>query len=123
MIQTINNLAEDIHTNNVKYGWWNDPETGVSLIDSPYVIATKMLLVITEMSEAVEGYRKGLPDDHLPHRSMVETELADAMIRILDIAGALKLDLGGAISEKLSYNSTRPDHKVENRVKKGGKKF
>lgn len=124
--EQINTLVEDIHSKNVLAGWWNDPETGESLLNqshTPYVIATKILLVHTELSEAVEGYRKGIMDDKLPHRTMIEAELADALIRIFDIAGALKLDLGGAIQEKREFNSTRPDHKVENRVKKGGKKF
>ena len=54
---------------------------------------------------------------------MVEVELADAVIRILDLSGKLDLDLMGAIKEKMEYNSTRADHKRENRNKEGGKKF
>ncbi len=71
----------------------------------------------------MEGHRKGLADDKLPHRLMVEVELADAVIRIADLAGALGLDLGGAIAEKLEYNRNRPDHKPENRNADGGKKY
>ena len=62
-------------------------------------------------------------DNHLPHRKMVEVELADAMIRIMDLAGAMNLDLGGAMVEKLLYNTQRSDHKVDNRAKTNGKKF
>jgi len=62
-------------------------------------------------------------DDKLPHRTMLEVELADAVIRISDLAGALKLDLGGAIAEKLKFNATRPDHKPENRQAIGGKAY
>lgn len=61
-------------------------------------------------------------DEHLPHRKMGEVELADAVIRIADIAGFLGYDLGGAIAEKLEYNKVRPDHKIENRLAEGGKK-
>ena len=50
-------------------------------------------------------------------------ELADAVIRIMDLAGAMGLDLAGAIVEKLAYNQTRADHKTENRNADGGKKF
>ena len=52
---------------------------------------------------------------------MIEVELADAIIRILDIAGALDLDVGGALIEKFNYNQTRADHKPENRNAPGGK--
>ncbi len=127
MTEQINELVKEIHSKNIEAGWWNNPETGESLLNqsfTPYVIATKMLLVHTELSEATEGYRKNLMDDKLPHRSMIEVELADAVIRILDLAGAAGVtDLGGAIQEKREFNKTRSDHKVENRVKKNGKKF
>jgi hypothetical protein len=45
------------------------------------------------------------------------------VIRIADLAGALGLDLGGAIAEKLEFNATRPDHKPENRKLENGKKY
>jgi NTP pyrophosphatase (non-canonical NTP hydrolase) len=54
---------------------------------------------------------------------MIEVELADAVIRILDIAGGLKLDLGGALEEKFRYNQNRSDHKIENRKATNGKKY
>ena len=62
-------------------------------------------------------------DDKLPHRSMLEVELADAVIRICDMCGGLGLDLEGAIYEKLEYNKNRADHKLENRLSENGKKF
>jgi NTP pyrophosphatase (non-canonical NTP hydrolase) len=54
---------------------------------------------------------------------MLEVELADTVIRIADLCGGLKLDLAGAILEKLEYNAKREDHKIENRKKEGGKKI
>ena len=103
-------------------GWWNDLETGEPLPLTQERVGDKLMLVVTEIAEAKEGYRKGLMDDHLPHRKMIEVELADAVIRIADLAGALGLDLGAAIVEKMRYNAQRADHKVENRKKEGGKK-
>ena len=64
-----------------------------------------------------------LPDDKLPHRPMREVELADALIRICDLAGAYGMDLGGAVAEKLAYNAHRADHKVGNRQAEGGKSY
>lgn len=85
-------------------------------------VGEKLMLVVTEVAEAMEGYRKMQMDDHLPHRNMLEVELADAVIRILDLSGGLGLDVPGAIAEKLVYNGSREDHKVKNRLAVGGKK-
>ena len=82
-----------------------------------------LCLIHSEISEAMEGHRKNLMDDKLPHRSMLEVELADAVIRICDMCGGLGLDLEGAIYEKLEYNKNRADHKIENRLSENGKKF
>jgi NTP pyrophosphatase (non-canonical NTP hydrolase) len=78
-------------------------------------------LIHSEVSEALEGVRKDTADTHLPHRKAVEVELADAMIRIFDLAGQMDLDLAGAILEKLAYNQQRADHKPEARNAIGGK--
>ena len=81
------------------------------------------MLIVSECSEAMEGDRKGLMDDKLPHREMREVELADAVIRAFDLAGAYRFDLAGAIAEKMLFNAMRPDHKLANRMAAGGKKF
>jgi NTP pyrophosphatase (non-canonical NTP hydrolase) len=103
-------------------GWWGgngkpDPR------DNPLCFSNKLCLIHSEVSEAMEGDRKGLKDDKLPHRDMREVELADALIRILDLAGAYKMDLGGAVAEKMAFNAVRPDHKLEARAAAGGKVY
>lgn len=103
-------------------GWWGsehipDPR------DNPLCFSNKLMLIVSEVSEAMEGDRKNLMDDKLPHRPMREVELADAVIRVFDLAGAYSLDIAGAIAEKLEYNAQRADHKPENRVKEGGKAY
>jgi hypothetical protein len=66
-----------------------------------------LMLVVSELSEALEGYRKDLMDDKLPPRKMFEVEIAGALIRLFDIGGGLGLDLGGAFVEKMDYNAKR----------------
>lgn len=99
-------------------GWWDNTDPTDKVL-----IASKLCLIHSEISEALEGVRKDTMDSHLPTRSTIEVELADAIIRIFDLAGALKLDLSGAILEKLAYNQQRADHKRENRAADGGKKI
>lgn len=129
-------LVDTCHTASYNAGWWKDKASGLDLVQvvnlpsspvedllSNALVAQKLCLSHSELSEAMEGHRKGLMDDKLPHRSMIEVELADAIIRIADLAGALNLDLGGAVSEKLAYNAVRPDHKPEAREAAGGKAY
>lgn len=122
----IKELCEESHRRSVASGWWHESSSGEFQLECEYlryVIATKFSLIHSEISEAFEGYRKDQPDDHLPHRPSIEVELADALIRIGDLAGALGLDLEGAVREKMEYNMIRADHKKEARQAKGGKKF
>jgi NTP pyrophosphatase (non-canonical NTP hydrolase) len=116
----INTFVDLCNKRAVVAGWYNDPATGEPIVRN---VGEILALIHSEISEALEGYRKKLMDDHLPHRRMVEVELADAVIRIADLAGYLDLDLGGAVMEKLEYNRRRADHKPENRAKAGGKAF
>lgn len=118
----INNIVSWIHNLNVTAGWWSDKLTGESTLETRNV-GEILMLIVSEIAEGMEGHRKGLMDDKLPHRPMLEVELADAVIRIFDLAGAKGFDLGGAIFEKVAYNQTREDHKLENRLKPGGKAY
>lgn len=104
-------------------GWWKDKKGHLIDAKDHTVALSKVALMHSELSEAVEGIRKDSMDDHLPHRKASEVEFADAIIRILDYAGAANLDVAGALVDKLIYNVTRPDHKPENRNKIGGKKI
>lgn len=95
-----------IHQDNVAKGFWdgerNDGET--------------LMLVVSELSEALEYLRKGNGNsDHIPNFTGVEEEMADVVIRVMDFCEERGHRLSDAIIEKLAYNRTRPF--------KHGKKF
>lgn len=109
----IYHLARHAHEQASDAGWHDEPRE----------VGTQLMLIVSEVAEAMEAARKDLNDDKLPHRKGIEVELADAVIRIFDLSGALDLDIAGAIAEKLEYNRTRIDHTREHRSASGGKKW
>lgn len=118
--KTIEELQEECHRRARNAGWWDEYDTMPESCRKHF-IAGKIALVHSEVSEALEGFRKGLADAHIPHRPATEVEFADSIIRIMDLAGALELDVAGAIIDKMGYNSHRPDHTREARAAEGGK--
>jgi len=123
----LHQTVSEIYTGNVEAGWYSDPKTGERIQRN---IPEMMMLMVSEISEAMEGVRKNLPDDKLPHRTMVVAELADVFIRWADLVGYLEslgyvdaLEIDEVIYEKREYNANRADHKIENRAAAGGKQF
>jgi len=113
----LDKYSEMCHEANHK--WWHDAN-GNRLVRNKGEL---LCLIHSEISEAMEGERKDLMDDKLPHRRMAEVELVDALIRIFDYAAAHGYDLQGAFEEKMAYNAQREDHKHEARALAGGKKW
>lgn len=89
-LHSLNELATVIHQKNLEAGWWSDLKTGQRIERN---VGELLCLVHSELTEAWEGHADDLNDDKLPHRKMFEVELADAQIRLLDIAGAYACDL------------------------------
>ncbi len=114
IFDSLDELAKLCHDLSSEAGWWPEEPTVETY-------GTKVALIHSEVSEMLEGLRKGVADDHLPHRSMEEVEAADILIRLFDYAAARGLDLSGAMREKLVYNMSRADHKPEARSADGGK--
>ena len=71
-------LQNKIHAQNKELGWWDETR--------PF--HTFICLFHSELSEAMEGDRKGLMDDHLPQYPMFQVELADFVIRCMDWLGS-----------------------------------
>lgn len=91
-------IADLIFTWNEEQGFWPENRN----------FGEAIALVHSELSECLEAHRKSLPDSHLPQHKGVEVELADALIRILDMAAGFNLDVIGALKAKLIYNVNRP---------------
>lgn len=123
---TIRDMAERSHALSRAKGWWDkDPAL-------PFV-PEKLMLIVSEASEALESYRKNEPlsfyvcpkcppniesvsvenfdcerCSSTPKPEGMASELADILIRCGDLAGRLGIDLERAVEEKHAYNLTRP---------------
>lgn len=86
----IRDLCHEIHADNVAAGWWTDLETGESLVGRRNV-GEMLMLCVSEICEGAEGLASDLMDDKLPHRQMIEVELADFLIRSFDLCGGLQI--------------------------------
>ena len=113
----IQELQNKIHNNAVKKGFWEEPIN----------LGEKMMLIVTEIAEMCEAHRKGrrmdyslkavigwVGDDDFKlsfekHvKDTLEDEMADAMIRLLDMAKKLDIPIEDHILAKIRYNSLRP---------------
>lgn len=75
----------------------------------------KLMLAVGELSEAVEELRAGHhPQDIYYNESKPDKpegfpiEIADTIIRLLQLAAALDIDVDMAVALKNEYNKTRP---------------
>lgn len=72
-------------------------------------LITAFALIDSEVAEAIEAVRHGNPSsEKCPEMSLLEEELADVIIRALDLCADLGYDADAIVAAKLSYNETRP---------------
>ncbi len=66
-------------------------------------------LIHSEVSEALEGFRRGNQQSgHIPEFTAIEEELADILIRVLNVANRRECRIAEAVKAKLVYNAGRP---------------
>ena len=105
---TINGLVKQAHENAVNKGFWDTYNRVIDeLWSKDYVedirtayINQFLILTIGEISEAVEGLRKGDADNF-------KEEIADVYIRLSDLVGGLEIDIETEIKKKMDKNKTR----------------
>lgn len=110
--QAINDVAEDVFSVAESKGFWN-----IEDISDFAIIPVKLALIGDEVSEALKVHRDIYDDsDESVATSMTDMqeddfveELADIVIRTMDLAAALDLDLGNAIINKIEKNRDRPN--------------
>jgi NTP pyrophosphatase (non-canonical NTP hydrolase) len=99
-------MQKQAHDTAVENGWWDQARNELELI----------ALIMSELGEAVEAVREGSMSHKIPGHTGLAEELADVVIRVMDMAEQYGIDLSVAIISKNHYNKSRP-------YRHGGKKF
>ena len=105
--RVINEIASECHKTAMEKGWWEEKRNFGEMIS----------LCHSELSELLEAIREGNKESkNIPGVSCAEEEIADTIIRLLDMSQGSMFNIGKALVAKMAFNKTRP-------YKHGGKRF
>lgn len=133
-LETMESLQKAVHQNSKDKGFWGPipkcedphchyekghygPHSSTREVTELESVPVKIALIHSEVSEMLEAYRVGNPPsgkindirgaEAIPFSLMAE-EMADVIIRVMDLAEWMRIDLGRAVLAKAEYNSSRP---------------
>jgi len=89
--KSLNELAQICHAIAVEKGFWDEERN----------VGEALMLIVTELAEAMESYRRQEPDNF-------KEEIADTFIRLLDLCGGMNIDIEEEIGRKSEKNKKRP---------------
>jgi NTP pyrophosphatase (non-canonical NTP hydrolase) len=114
----LNELRDTIHENAKAHGFYDDENVN---------IPEKLMLIVSELGEAMEAYRdnyyadmegynnliyRGIEDEkgtfERSIKNSFDDEVADTLIRLLDLCGYMKIDIDKHVELKMKYNESRP---------------
>lgn len=90
--RTLKELAREIHENAREKGFWENGNRN---------FLEALMLIVSEAGECCEAYRK-------QEKERVAEEMADIVIRALDLAEGFDIDIEKEVLAKMAYNKTRP---------------
>lgn len=83
----------------------------------------RFLGIIRHLADAMEADRKSAMSKVYPGTPGLVVEVAQAMRATVRLARLVEADLTAALYEKVDFNRSRADHKIENRRAPGGKAY
>lgn len=117
----LKSLTDKVHQNAAKHGWWDEKRSFGDLIALCHAELSEALEEFRDGRKPYESYFKCARYDNIMHCPIkkcdtctqhkpegIPIELADVVIRILDICGYYNIDLYKAITTKMNFNEARP---------------